>query len=400
MQVGAGHATRIAARTTEVAVHIIPRRTPKGEANPKKAGDPRWAYAVLALPAIAGAVLSWKGLYDAAAGVFGRDLAVIFPLLVDTLIAGASLRWVASVRAGHPIGGWRSLTHAGVVATVGLNAYASPTLNDVPWHVAAPLVWSALVELVARDAAGRRRVEEGDEQETITLRLWLTAPVESFRAWIGLARAAERKAFAVRSVHTRRRAAVDYLRRHVSDRSARRLLVRHLEDGSLTPIALVDSIDAELDRIGSNPTGSDRIDVDSIVRAALRSAAVGGSDSAPADRGADPVVAAVDQAQTLDPAAAPILAIGPAPARHHANSNGSNQAVAASSSNPTPRATAKVPDPQRVAEAYKLAREAQDTGELSAQPSGEEIRKVIRKAPDVCRAVRDHLKAGTTPDAA
>ena len=397
MQVGPGRATRNAAWTTEVAVTIFPRRTPKGEANPRKAGDPRLAYAVLALPAIAGAVLSWKGLYDAAEDVFGRDLAVIFPLLVDTLIAGASLRWVASVRAGHPIGGWRSLTHAGVVATVGLNAYASPTLGDVPWHVAAPLVWSALVELVARDAAGRRQVEDGDNHETITLRLWLTAPIESFRAWIGLARAAERKAFAVRSVHTRRRAAVDYLRRHVSDRSARRLLVRHLEDGSLTPAALVDSIDAELDRIEA--IGSDRIegiDVDSIVRAALRSAAVGGSDRASGGSGAGSVASEVDQLAVVGSNGSSMQAI-------EAGANGhqpSQPAVAAAAASQTQRSTVKLPDPAHIAEGYERAMAAIQTGELTRESSAEAIRKAIKKHPKVAAAVKDHLRNGTTPDAA
>ncbi len=45
---------------------------------------------------------------------------------------------------GHGRPGWRLTAHAGVAATITLNALAADSWAGVPWHVAGPAVWSIL----------------------------------------------------------------------------------------------------------------------------------------------------------------------------------------------------------------------------------------------------------------
>jgi hypothetical protein len=224
------------------------------------AGDAkRWnriAISVLPLVAAVGAVLSWGSLYQAAATAlgahapapFGINLAgAAFPMLVDALILGASARYVAGVQAGRPVGGWRIAAHAGVTGTVLLNAAASPTLADIPWHVTAPIVWSVMVELVARDILGElREVSTTRRGDRIPWRLWLTSPAESARVSWRIARTGDTDVDAVRAVTERAAAARDHLatalpgRRH---RRTRRQITRRLWAGALDPATLVDLID-------------------------------------------------------------------------------------------------------------------------------------------------------------
>lgn len=109
-----------------------------------------WARIVLIPVAVIGAALSFDSLYRAAVPVFGDRLAYGFPLLVDALILGASLEYVAGAKVGRPHSGWRLTAHAGIAGTLALNALAAHTPAEVPWHIVAPAVWSVLVELTAR----------------------------------------------------------------------------------------------------------------------------------------------------------------------------------------------------------------------------------------------------------
>ena len=218
----------------------------------------RWnAVAVVVLPVVAavGAVLSWGSLYAAAAQALGAhaptpggvNLAgAAFPLLVDALILGASARYVAGVKTGQPVAGWRLAAHAGVTGTVLLNADAAPTLGDIPWHVTAPIVWSVLVELVARDVLGQLRAVSARRADRIPLRLWLTTPAESVRVSWRMARTGADNADAVRAITERCAAARDDLaaflpgRRHAR---TRRQITRRLWAGALDPATLSHLID-------------------------------------------------------------------------------------------------------------------------------------------------------------
>ena len=86
-----------------------------------------------------GAVLSWWSLYRYAEPTFGPYLAGGFPLLVDAMIAAASLAYLDGARRGRARPGWRLLAHASIGATVALNALAAHGWAGVPLHVTAPL---------------------------------------------------------------------------------------------------------------------------------------------------------------------------------------------------------------------------------------------------------------------
>ena len=234
------------------------------------------AHVVLAVVAATGAALSYKSLYLAAADVFDHSvLAYGFPLLVDALVLGASLQYVAGARtrsAGRH--GWRATAHAGIAGTLLLNALAADTPAEVPWHIVAPAVWAVLVELYARTAAGQWKAERPDT-DTIPIRLWLTAPIESARTWLRQARLTA--AVAARFDTGRHAGAVEALRLTLHGRSGRRVrrvLQRQLRAGSLTP-------DAVLAACGwTQPGPVTRLDPTTVLRTALTS--VTPSDDPPA----------------------------------------------------------------------------------------------------------------------
>jgi Protein of unknown function (DUF2637) len=230
----------------------------------------RWARLVLVPVAVIGAVLSFRSLYTAATPVFGRQLALGFPLLVDFLILGASLQYVAGAKVGRGRAGWRWTAHAGVAGTLLLNALAARNLGEVPWHITAPAVWSVLVELTAREVLGEWRATHPALGEQIPVRLWLTAPLESTHTWLRMARRVQGEQAVARldvGVHA---AAVEALKLALPQRRARRvrrILQRQLRAGSLPPAAILgplgwtDDLDALVD-----------ITPESILRAALRGA--------------------------------------------------------------------------------------------------------------------------------
>src|SRR3954452_2902998 len=97
-----------------------------------------WARIVLVPVGVIGAALSFASIYEAALPSYGPVLAAGFPFLVDFLILGVSLQYIAGARVGRPRMGWRLTAHAGVAGTLLLNAMAAPDLAHLPWHVVAP----------------------------------------------------------------------------------------------------------------------------------------------------------------------------------------------------------------------------------------------------------------------
>ena len=71
-----------------------------------------------------GALLSFRSLHEAAAPVFG-SFAAGFPLLVDMLILGSTLAYLAGASLGRALPGWRWTAHGGVAGTLLLNALAA-----------------------------------------------------------------------------------------------------------------------------------------------------------------------------------------------------------------------------------------------------------------------------------
>jgi hypothetical protein len=276
-----------------------------------------WAMIVLIPVAVIGAALSFQSLYRAAEPVFGPRLALGFPLLVDFLILGTSLQYVAGAKIGRPRAGWRWTAHAGVAATLLLNGLAAHSLREVPWHVTAPAVWSVLVELTAREFLGQWRAAHAPLGDHIPLRLWLTAPVESSRTWLRIARRVEGEQALARldvGVHA---AAVEALKLALPQRRARRvrrILRRQLRAGSLPPSAV-------LGPLGWMDDAQALVDVTpaSVLRAALRDTLRRTEPpTRPAPAGAAPQPVAAVEAAPPAPAveaAPPARAVEAAPAQ-------------------------------------------------------------------------------------
>jgi hypothetical protein len=227
-----------------------------------------WARVVLIPVAVIGAVLSFKSLYAAATPTFGPYLSAGFPLLVDLLILGASLQYVAGAKVGRPMSGWRLTAHAGVAGTLILTALAAERLGEVPWHITAPAVWAVLVELTAKQVLGEWKATHAAVHDRISLALWLTAPVESIRTRLLMLRTGISDARDARIAVGIHAAAREALRLALPDRhgrSVRRILARQLRAGSLTPTAIL----APLGWSGAPPVVSGS-HPESILRAVLQ----------------------------------------------------------------------------------------------------------------------------------
>jgi len=207
-----------------------------------------WARIVLVPVAAIGAVLSFRSLYEAATPTFGPVLAAGFPLLVDLLILGASLQYVAGAKIGRPMAGWRLTAHAGVAGTLALNALAAPQAGDIPWHVTAPAVWAILVELTAKQVLGEWRATHAIRVDKIFLSLWITAPIESIRTRLLMFRTGTTNAHQARisvGVHAAAREALHlalpgrFAQPGRSARRVRRVINRQLRAGSLPPAAIL-----------------------------------------------------------------------------------------------------------------------------------------------------------------
>lgn len=203
-----------------------------------------WARLVLAPVAIIGAVLSFHSLHDAALPTFGPGYAAGFPLLVDLLILGASLQYVAGTKVRRSVRGWRLTAHAGVIATLGLNALAAEHVSQVPWHVTAPAVWAVLVELTAQQARGDTKTTDTPHHNgnAISWILWLTAPLESTRTRLLMMRTGITDAHTARiavGVHAAAREVLRLALPHRNGHRVRKIISRQLRAGSLPPAAIL-----------------------------------------------------------------------------------------------------------------------------------------------------------------
>jgi DNA-binding SARP family transcriptional activator len=201
-----------------------------------------YARLVLVPVAVIGAVLSFRSLYQAAVPTFGPCLAAGFPLLVDLLILGSSLQYVAGAKVGRPMTGWRLTAHVGVAATLTLNALAAHQLGDVPWHVTAPAVWAILVELTAKQVLGEWQATHTGRSDVIPLSLWLTAPIESTRTRLHMLRTGILDARAARIAVGKNAAAREVVLLSLptrQDHRTRKVIHRQLRAGSLEPTAIL-----------------------------------------------------------------------------------------------------------------------------------------------------------------
>ena len=243
-----------------------------------------WARVVLVPVAAIGAVLSFRSLYQAAVPTFGDYLAFGFPLLVDLLILGASLQYVAGAKIGRPMAGWRLTAHAGVGGTLILNALAAKELGEVPWHITAPAVWAVLVELTAKQVLGEWKATHTAKADAISLPLWMTAPIESMRTRLLMLRTGVVNAHQARIAVGVNAAAREALRLALPKRSARRvrkIINRQLRAGSLTPVAILRPLGWTQ---GGTVLNNARPDV--ILQAVLQEILDPGSTPAPIDRSA------------------------------------------------------------------------------------------------------------------
>jgi hypothetical protein len=227
---------------------------PAGRSDPAKAARRlrRWAGVVLVPVGLIGAALSFANIYDAALPTFGPVLAAGVPFLVDFLILGASLMYVAGAKVGRPHTGWRLTAHTGVVGTLVLNAMASPDLAHLPWHVVAPAVWSVLVEMSAREVLGEWRAAHAVPADRIQLALWFSAPIESARTALHMMRTGTRSAAVARREVGVNAAARRIMRKALPSRSGatRRALRRQLRAGSLDAQTVVWALGWHPDQVG------------------------------------------------------------------------------------------------------------------------------------------------------
>ncbi|MFN8076800.1 MAG: DUF2637 domain-containing protein [Kineosporiaceae bacterium] len=268
-----------------------------------------WAIVVLVPVALVGAALSFDGLHSRAREVFTDPLAYAFPLLVDALILGCTLAYLAGAKIGRPRGGWRLAAHAGIAGTIGLNATAAHTWAEVPWHVTAPIVWSVLVELTGKELLGEWRARHRPAQASIPVRLWLTAPAESARTWLRIARRLDGEQTEARldvGVHAAAMHALELAVPGWRNRKVRRILRRQLRAGSLSPAAILGPL-GWTDDASATLT---RIDGPSVLKAALREAINRGLPPV----AAPPAAAATRPAAAATPPAPPPSAPASAPA--------------------------------------------------------------------------------------
>lgn len=206
----------------------------------------RWTGAVvLAVVAMVAAVLSWSSLSEAASLIWGPRLALAFPLLVDALIVGSALIYVAGVRAGVASDGWRLTAHAAAGGTVVLNAMTATTAGEVIWHVTPPLVLAALVELTRAELSRQRRALVIDDApvDRIPGRLWVHRPVSSLRVWLHMAASGTRSHIDARAELARWASADDVLRRVLrgapGGRRVRRQVMAQVRDRALDPAVIL-----------------------------------------------------------------------------------------------------------------------------------------------------------------
>ena len=203
-----------------------------------------WAAAVLVLCPVAGigAALSFHALHQAAVPIFGRHLAYGFPVLVDMLILGSTLAYLAGATTGRALPGWRWTAHGGALSTLLLNALTASSGGTIPWHITPALVWSVLVEMTARQVTAHWQAPHTATGEPIPVRLWISSPVDAVRTWLQMARTGERSHRQARADLALRAAAEQALRTAMPQhrqRGTRQLIRKQLRAGALDSATLL-----------------------------------------------------------------------------------------------------------------------------------------------------------------
>ena len=227
----------------------------------------------LAVGAVAGLALSYSNVVDVVTPIVGdQGLARVFPLTWDVILAGAALAYLATAFMGKPRQMWRVISQCGAVGTVLVNATAAHDWPSLVVHLSGPIAWAVLVEAAASQLRGGGASQPAALGESVPLRLWLTAPVESARTWLRLARRVEGEQAAARLEVGAYAAAVEALRLTLPGRAnkpTRGILRRQLRAGSLPPRAVLAAC-GWLDP--DQPTSKETDPAQRILRAALGSA--------------------------------------------------------------------------------------------------------------------------------
>jgi uncharacterized protein DUF2637 len=272
-----------------------------------------WAASLIVLIPVAGigAGLSFRSLYEAAVSTFGARLAFGFPLLVDMLILGTSLAYLAGLSDGCPRPGWRWSAHGGVLGTLVLNALAAPDVTGVAWHITAPAVWSVLVEMTGRQVTAGRHGSRASMPGTIPVQLWITSPLEAVGVWRQMA--GTNNAYpTVRTSVAAQTAALQALRIALprgSGRQVRRVAARHLRSGTLAPEAILRALNWPAGVSPQEPRSAREV-----LSAVLNEVLLGASDLTTIDKnrptgdGENPPAGRADSGRRTDRSAA-VLAI-------------------------------------------------------------------------------------------
>lgn len=349
----------------------------------------------LAVGAVAGLALSYSNVVDVVTPIVGDEtLARVFPLTWDVILAGAALAYLATAFMGKPRQMWRVISQCGAVGTLLVNGTAAHDWPSLVVHLSGPAAWAALVEAAASQLRGG-----GDNApalgESIPLRLWVTAPVESARTWLRIARRVSGEQAAARLDVGVHQAAVEALRLTLPGRAnkpTRRILERQLRAGTLAPQAVL----AACGWLGE-PKGADP--GQRVLRAALGAALGQAPGDGPDDdedqgdddgrhAGAESVrveLVAVEPARTPQAAPAPVRppAAAAAAGRQH-RAPVALEAVAVNDQ--------AADDGERTPEALRPLVEAAIRDKvLDPQPSAEAIRRHLRCAPKTARALRDEF---------
>ncbi len=200
-----------------------------------------WANVAAVPVAVLGFTLSFHALSVWALPMVGPGWNLIVPVVVDAVIFSASLQFIAGAKAGKPMPGWRWMAHAGIAATLIFNAEAAlPNWGHVLGMAWPPLVWSVYVELYARQFLGEWREQHVARRrlDKISLRLWLTAPIESARVWLRMERRLEGEQADARlevGLYQASLAALDESLPGLRGRKVRGIIRRQLRAGSLEP---------------------------------------------------------------------------------------------------------------------------------------------------------------------
>lgn len=224
---------------------------------------------VVVLAALAG-YHSYEGLRAQAELRIDPGLAATFPLLLDAVIAVATIRYILGTRRGDALQGWRWTAHGFVALTIYLNAQAAHAVEDLGWRVVAPLAYSVLVEQLGREAMRQyARTHDASGRDAIPAWLWLRHPTLCVRARIWMSRTKTPSyldALHALDMVDAARDALRHVTRSITEpgtHEVRELASRFLRTGSLAPEAI-------LDATGITGRAKAEITVDTLWRAITR----------------------------------------------------------------------------------------------------------------------------------